>query len=105
MPESALSCPWWTTRSRTSSNGASARGPGPFGSLMLLLSLWRRLDRLDRRQVGVGAEVDLAHPGVGEHLLRGAVADELPAVQAGHPGDERGERADHVLDPDHRGAL
>src|ERR1700733_5791515 len=105
MPESALSWPWWTTRSRTSSNGAASRSPGPFLSLMLLISLFQRFERLVRPQVGVAAEVDLAHPGVREHLRRGAVADELPAVQAGHPGDERGERADHVLDPDHRGAL
>jgi hypothetical protein len=34
-----------------------------------------------------------------------AVADELAAVQAGHPVDQRGEGADHVLDPDHRDTL
>src|SRR5580658_2467760 len=105
MPESALSWPWWTTRSRSASNGAAARSPGPVLSLMLLIFLWRRFERLAGRQVGVGAEVGLAHPRVGEHLLRGAVADELAAVQARHPGDERGQRADHVLDPDHRDAL
>src|ERR1700678_2414808 len=109
MPASARSCPWWTTRSRTSSSGPAARSPGPFGSLMLPVFLggvwggrppgahciilfgwvWGRLPcgghcvfrfRLCGQrvgpQVGVGAEVDLAHPGVGEHLGRGAVADE-----------------------------
>src|SRR3984957_5277002 len=98
IPESALSCPWWTTSPRTSSSGAESRSPGPFGSLMLP-------PFLVQRQVGVGAEVDLAPPGVREPLGRGAVADELPAVQARHPGDERGQGADHVLDPDHRDAL
>src|SRR3984957_14331043 len=103
IPESALSWPWWTTSPRTSSRGADSRSPGPFGSLMPLIFhggvwggrspgrhcifLFRLRGRQVRRQVRVGAEVDLAHPGVGEHLGRGSVADELPAVQAGHPGD------------------
>src|SRR6202451_3002640 len=105
MPESALSCPWWTTRSRTSSSGPAARTPGPFGSLMGLIFLFRLCGQRTRRQVGVGAEVDLAHPGVGKHLGRGAVADELPAVEAGHPVHQGGEGADHVLDPAHAHAL
>ena len=53
----------------------------------------------------VRAEEDLAD-GRGRQYLGGrAVADEPASGQAEEPAHHRGERAHHVLDPDHRDAL
>src|ERR1035438_8893043 len=47
----------------------------------------------------------LTDRGGGQHGGRRAVADELAAGQADQPAHHGRQRAHHMLDPDHRGAL
>src|SRR6516225_884113 len=125
----ARSWPWCTTRSRTSSSGVPFPGrsppvsPAPVTAARSWLAPFpaRRPIALHRRGLelaagrgrpqrpagqrrgDLGAEEDLPDRRVGQHRGRVTVAHERPAGQAHEPAHQRGKRAHHVLDPDHRG--